>query len=487
MSKKVYVCKECGYVFPEELSHFIESKTQVYCEQCGTPFSSEAIYHKGSKIKTKKKTKQIEKIDKEKGIGLSHTIKVLNYISWIPIFILSIVTAFSRNHHFLAFFGFLIVIYDLAYVSRKIRKDNFDAVVVDSICLGILGCILYGTGVIMLVKGCFIVIYVYLYPKEEYKSVYNFGLKIKNSLNNFSAYGCFLIILLGLHGLSMVGDIYLLSEPPRLIFLSLAVIALIVDLALKNSIHKKQKFYIIDSFGIIFYGILATIFYSAGIFIIIKGAIIFFLSFGEPPEVPEEFSKEIEEKPIYQPPPYEIPQKPIQEDEIKPHDEKPQEILIKEPTKPKTSKTEEKKREEIKKKKERKLEIEDEEEIELRLHESLLPVKDEKDKKLVKQYFLKIFTVLSKDIRKQINELNIPEKDKKELLKELAYLSKKEQIKFIEAIVNLYQEEIPIKLIERIRSIPNVKPEHLAKIAEQLKFMDIDEQEKYIQFLENNA
>jgi len=32
-----------------------------------------------------------------------------------------------------------------------------------------------------------------------------------------------------------------------------------------------------------------------------------------------------------------------------------------------------------------------------------------------------------------------------------------------------------------------VKAEHLVKIAEQLKFMDFDEQERYIQFLENNA
>jgi hypothetical protein len=32
-----------------------------------------------------------------------------------------------------------------------------------------------------------------------------------------------------------------------------------------------------------------------------------------------------------------------------------------------------------------------------------------------------------------------------------------------------------------------VNPEHLIKIAEQLKFMDFEEQERFIQFLEENA
>ena len=122
----------------------------------------------------------------------------------------------------------------------------------------------------------------------------------------------------------------------------------------------------------------------------------------------------------------------------------------------------------------------------LKLHESLLPVKNEKDKKLVEDYFLKIFTLLSKDIRKQIMDLNIPEDQKRELLKELAFLAKEEQHKYVESIIHLYRE-IPIKLIERIKKLPNIKPEYYIKIAEQLKFMDSDDQVKFIQFLENNA
>ncbi|MFW9785272.1 MAG: hypothetical protein ACFFFB_23535, partial [Candidatus Heimdallarchaeota archaeon] len=135
----------------------------------------------------------------------------------------------------------------------------------------------------------------------------------------------------------------------------------------------------------------------------------------------------------------------------------------------------------IKEEKERK-----EEEFELRLHDSLLPVKDEKDKKLVKEYFSKIFAVLSKEVRQQINDLKIPKKEKRELLQELAFLTFEEQVKYIEAIVELYKE-IPKKLIERIRRLPNVKPEHYDKIIEQLKYMDTQEQIKFIQFLEENA
>ncbi|MCK4779961.1 MAG: hypothetical protein KAT57_07235, partial [Candidatus Lokiarchaeota archaeon] len=127
-----------------------------------------------------------------------------------------------------------------------------------------------------------------------------------------------------------------------------------------------------------------------------------------------------------------------------------------------------------------------EEEFKLKLHDSLLPVKNEKDKKLVKEYFSKIFAVLSKDLRKQIIDLKISKKEKKELLEELAFLTKEEQVKYIEAIVNLYKE-IPKRLIARIRKLSNVRPKHYDRILEQLKYMDYEEQIKFVRFLEENA
>jgi hypothetical protein len=80
-------------------------------------------------------------------------------------------------------------------------------------------------------------------------------------------------------------------------------------------------------------------------------------------------------------------------------------------------------------------------------------------------------------------ELDLPKQDKKEILKELAFLTEKEQAKHIEAIAELYKE-IPYLLIERIRKLPNVDPEHYDKIIAQLKYMDFEEQMEFVQFLE---
>ena len=82
--------------------------------------------------------------------------------------------------------------------------------------------------------------------------------------------------------------------------------------------------------------------------------------------------------------------------------------------------------------------------------------------------------------------MKISKKEKKQLLEELAFLTKEEQIKYINAIINLYQE-IPKKLIQRIRKLPNVKPNHYDKIIDQLKHMDSEEQIKFVEFLEENA
>jgi hypothetical protein len=42
-------------------------------------------------------------------------------------------------------------------------------------------------------------------------------------------------------------------------------------------------------------------------------------------------------------------------------------------------------------------------------------------------------------------------------------------------------------LIERVRKLKNVQPEHFKKIIEQLKYMDSAEQLEFVQFLEKNA
>ena len=471
MSKKLYVCKECGYVFPEELSHTIESHTRVFCERCGSPFTLGGLDLTDDRIDLKKAKKSSKKESKEKKPTLESLIRKLNRVTWIPILIVSIIIVFIPEFIFIGIAGILISLYDLKFISSKIKKKKYDDIVLDAFCFGILGCIVFGTGILLLIKGLLILVHVSMDSTED--PLYMFGLKMKNSLNNFSGFGGIIIFILALNAIYRV-----ITQIPLgvlIVSISFAIFALSIDLLFRNKIKRKQKFDILDAAGIIFIGIIGLFFAACGIFILLKGIIILILLFGNPPEkllVIEESveeSSQIVEAPVKELHP---PEKPIKIEEKK----EIIEPIIKTEEKPIV--------------KEEKLIVprkEKEKEIELRLHESLLPVKDEKDKKLVKEYFSKIFTLLSKDLRNQIKDLKIPDKEKKELLNELAFLTKEEQIKYIEAIITLYQEKLPLKLIERIRSLPNIKPEHLFKIAEQLKFMDFDEQERFVQFLENNA
>jgi len=475
MSKKLYICKECGNAFPEDLHHLIEKNVQIYCEKCGRPFSLEGVQFKEVRFKEKERVKvSREKFD-EMSSSLEHFIKKLNIFAWIPILILSIILIFTGIFAFLGIFGILISLYDLLFISRKIKSNKNDEIALDAICMGILGCIVFGTGAIILIKGILILIDVLYNNQKENLKYYDYGLKLKNSLNNFSALAGFFIFLLAFHRIA-IGDITF--DGPFIVLLSIASIALFIDLLFKKKINRKQKFDVIDFLGITALGVFGTMFFASGIFILLKATIIFFLLFGKPskiekiapsdenvtiqkpilrediqriPAVKEEPEKdflEIEKKETEQ---LEKPIEMKKEEEIK---EEPIEIKEeKEPIKVKIKKE----REEIKTPK-------TDEGLELKLHESLLPVKNEKDKKLVEDYFLKI----------------------RELLKELAFLTKEEQHKYVESIIHLYRE-IPIKLIERIKKLPNVKPEYYIKIAEQLKFMDSDVQVKFIQFLEDNA
>jgi hypothetical protein len=278
--------------------------------------------------------------------------------------------------------------------------------------------------------------------------------------------------------------------------LIISSIALIIDRRSRTYIGTTQKFVFGESVKVIVIGVIGSVFYAAGIFILLKGILLFFLFVGKPSE--KSHITPIEQKSVYEPQVYreiEDPLKKIVGEKEKKFEEpirrqEPTEII---PLEEKIVPTKETKFEEKpdvieesealsdKKEKEKK-----EEDIELRLHESLLPVKDEKDKKLVKEYFSKIFSVLSKDLREQISNLKISKKEKSKLLEELAFLTKEEQVKYIEALVDLYKE-IPKKLIERIQKLPNVNLKHIDKIVVQLRQMDFEEQLKFVQFLEENA
>lgn len=56
---------------------------------------------------------------------------------------------------------------------------------------------------------------------------------------------------------------------------------------------------------------------------------------------------------------------------------------------------------------------------------------------VVRKYFSREFTVLSSEIREKIGLLKIDEKEKKELIKELAFLTKKRQHEILSFLEDL--------------------------------------------------
>ncbi|MFX1314211.1 MAG: hypothetical protein ACFFHD_16610 [Promethearchaeota archaeon] len=56
----------------------------------------------------------------------------------------------------------------------------------------------------------------------------------------------------------------------------------------------------------------------------------------------------------------------------------------------------------------------------------------------VKKYFSRIYTILSKKARSQLNELNISKEKMKKLKAELAFLPKSRQIKYINELIKQY-------------------------------------------------
>ena len=530
MDNKLYICRNCQYVFPKELSKLIESQVQVYCEMCGTPFSLLGVSFKEANInKSRDSIHRDSKygiISKEKSI-LIKAIKSLNKFDYVPLLIFSIVALISSFFNFgisggiipiissylIVFSSLLIIIYDSQFISPRIKSNSFDEITLDAICYGILGCIIYGTGFIILIKGILIFIYSAKNSERRDHKFYQFGLKLKNSINNFSAKAGFVIILLVLNGIYFSGieisaikiitsffDNFTLMLI-LIAFLLMSLIILIIDLKLRKNIYNKLEFSGFEVVRTFILGVLGTIFLSTGIFILLKSILLLLLFVGKPIDLNGKLMiNEPETKVI--PVQKELLEEPkqahIREEEFA---VKQPELISPEPTlqvikaeeKPREEETEETKvieheiEEDIEEElvPQKKLEKQ-KEDTTLRLHESLLPVKNEKDRKVVKEYFSKIFNIISKDIRKQILELKIPKKERKSILKELAFLAEEEQLIYIEELRNLYKE-IPAKLIERVSKLPNFKPKYYDKIVEELKYMDEEEQIEYVEFLEKHA
>ena len=58
---------------------------------------------------------------------------------------------------------------------------------------------------------------------------------------------------------------------------------------------------------------------------------------------------------------------------------------------------------------------------------------------VVKRYFHRIFTVLSKEVREQLIELNLSKEELKEVKKELAFLSDEKQLEYLNELAKTNQ------------------------------------------------
>ncbi|MFX0002483.1 MAG: hypothetical protein ACFE9C_03445 [Candidatus Hodarchaeota archaeon] len=55
----------------------------------------------------------------------------------------------------------------------------------------------------------------------------------------------------------------------------------------------------------------------------------------------------------------------------------------------------------------------------------------------IKSYFSRIFTILSKEIRDKLRDLNVSKVKKKKIKKELAFLSKDKQLEYLNELIHL--------------------------------------------------
>ncbi len=564
-----YFCRECGHQFPIELVERIEKGIQIFCENCGYKFLLEGVKfrelkEKDLKVKEKKELKEIKelaprkpkerKISQQGMVNINNVIQDINKLSYIILIIVSILSLLrifqlnwiGNDLQFLSIifesvalfiFGLRIAHFDKNYLAPLIKKGEYNKVGVSAIALGILGCIVYGAGVVLLIKGILLIIYISQDEKNREFQGYDWGLLIKDSLNSISSYAGASIIILGFASFAYMAISNILIPSnfrffSLLIFgfvsLILSIIGVSIDKKRSPTISSKKVFEENDAGSFLVAGIIGCFFYASGVFILLKAITIIILaqkgrpdrifydpsrklSISEelmpiqpstyrqkPPKSPYEIKSDEKGKdqkyisvPLAskkEPPlkPFPIEEKKDIESEAQKKDKRLEEIPFFETVeKPIEKKSEKQLEKEAKKQKKMDEKIEKKfkkQPLKLKLHDSLLPISEESDREIVERYFLKIFNVLSEKIRRKILNLNIPEKDKKEILKEFVYLTEEEQEKYLNELFEL-NRELSEKLILRVKKL-NLNPKYLQQIIEQLRYMPISEQEIYLKFLE---
>ena len=232
-------------------------------------------------------------------------IQKFNKVSYIPNLIASIIIILffhlifiypeSLLEYFFSFFlvsiiSLMIYYYDIHVISPKIKNREYEDVLFDALIWGILGCILYGIGILILIKAFLIIAHFIndidankvIEKKHEFISL--LCRKLYNSLKSCSIKGGIVIIFLVFHkeGLNFFANlvtnlidgefIHFLS--PFIIFLVISIIVLITELKLEENIEDQVFRNDLNITNRIVKSVLGCLFYFAGLFILFKTILV---------------------------------------------------------------------------------------------------------------------------------------------------------------------------------------------------------------------
>ena len=435
-----YNCKECGQFFPEELNEYLENGNETYCDLCGAPFSIKIV-----KFNQKTKFKEEDLNSKENVKEAQKMLKVFIFMIFIFVFYFLTFTAPMFRliqGNYIQYIIFLMIIgLGILEIIRAIKLFKKKAYRHRTLKMNTIG-------QIFLRK--------LLYPSSKEKSLNSNGnekkalkILIGTMYVNFILFNFYFSITHNLfffvYQISIFFLIYLTIE---ILYFSIGLIILfkvkllgyrflkvnsIVQAIIYNCIM--VLLFIFEptpypEFGLGLYIVLFLLLDARVLYlniIIIKNKQIFRQFF--PPKSHNchncgskmvshrnfclkclallvERENGLEEAPIQEP----FQKPPL--DKISPE---PEETVRKNP---KTGETKEK--------------------FDKVLLEDLSIFKEKKDKKLLKKYLLERFVVVSKQTRNEIDKLNLSREEKIDLLKDLAFLTSKEQQHLLELLVHLY-------------------------------------------------
>lgn len=526
-------CSECGYRFPPDLISLVNSGTVCYCEKCGTKISpkslgigktssTEDIYEDESPSYSKTSTTYEQKLKSfeqykshhhrhkspDRLKHLDNWIQNLNSIS-VPfgVFFLVVGTistisglVMDRGPHAMPMFWYLLVAlflgiatiqHDQKIFKPAIEKGDYSSRGIQEFIWGVIGCIGFGTGAIIMLKSFFLMGYTgqdtEKYPRLSSKT---WARKVITVLNDASWRLCGLLLV------PMIGVVsYTLTEragmgPLQLMFLIFLVVTTLVDAAvirpkLAAIMSSPKDEPVKADLGVytIALGIIGCIAYGAGTLVLIKGLIVLLYGFNafKGPITPETVEQPVDTNFVPRVIPHieqretitqEIPQKPT----IPSVPSEPSKLISQEPPaitplapKPAPS--------------------------EFKTLQDLPVVKGEtvstssglnfEEQEIVKIYLNRVYTVLSAKIRDRVLRLNIPDHDKAEILKEFVHLDEQQQEEFLEEFEVLNQK-VPPEFVGRILRL-EIPKHQKDKLVEQLEYMSVEDQAEFVAEMERTV